>query len=237
MPLTRRAFAAALLATSFAFAAPAFAEDAAKPFVTSDDVPLVKILPPAPLKDSALSNKEIADYKIFIGSVADDRKQKAIADDEETITRFLAGMNITLDISKLPATKDLFDRIGATESAVVDPAKDEWKRPRPFIADETVMPLLKKKNSGAYPSGHTTLGELFAYTLTQIAPEKQQDWYARATDYGFSRYIAGMHYLTDIEASKMAAAAVANQLRQNDDYAKAVAAAKPELRAALGLGN
>ena len=234
MILSRRTLAVGLAAT-LAFAVPAFADDAAKPFVTADDVPLTKILPPPPAKDSELSKKELADYKAFIPTVAKDRAVKAVADDEETITRFLAGMNIAIDISKLPASKNLFDRVAATEGAVVDPAKEEWGRPRPFIADESITPLLKKKNSGAYPSGHTTLGELFAYTLTQIAPEKQQDWYARATEFGFSRYIVGMHYLTDIEASKMAAAATANVLRQNAEFQKAVEAAKPEMRAALGL--
>ncbi|WP_196502086.1 phosphatase PAP2 family protein [Aestuariivirga litoralis] len=233
MNLSRRALALAFVST-LAFAASAYAEDA-KPFVTDAEVPLTKIMPPPPAKDGEYSKKEIADYKAFITSVPKDRADKAIADDEETITRFLAGMDINIDITKLPASQALFDRIGATEGAVVDPAKKEWGRPRPFIADESVQPLLKKKDSGAYPSGHTTLGEIYAFTLTQIAPEKQADWYARANDFGYSRYIAGMHYLTDIEASKMAGAAIANVLRQTPDFVKAVDDAKPEMRAALGL--
>ena len=50
-----------------------------------------------------------------------------------------------------------------------------------------------------------------------------------------SAAIIGVHYLTDIEASKMAIPAVANLLRKNDDFLKAVEAAKPELRTAFGL--
>ena len=34
-------------------------------------------------------------------------------------------------------------RIVATEAAVVDPAKDFWKRPRPYMLDSRIEPIVK----------------------------------------------------------------------------------------------
>jgi acid phosphatase (class A) len=233
MTLSRRAFALSVAAT-LALAIPAFADEPA-PFVTDKDVNLLQILPPPPAKDSEQTKKELADFHTFEATRDKARADKAVADDEETITRFLAGMGITIDESKLPATKALFDRVGATEGAVVDPAKDKFGRLRPYLADETIKPLLKPKKSGSYPSGHTTVGILFAVTMSQIAPEKSAEFFARADDFAYSRYVAGMHYLSDFTPSKMGGAAISVELLKNADYLKAVEAAKPELRAALGL--
>ena len=57
----------------------------------------------------------------------------------------------------------------------------------------------------------------FAFTLaaTALAVAAAP---ARATEYGFSCYIIGVQYLTDIEASKMAVPAIVNMLRKNDDF-------------------
>lgn len=233
MMMSRRAFALTV-AACVAFAAPAFADEP-PPFVTDKDVNLLLILPPPPAKDSEQTKKELADFHAFEGTRDKARADKAVADDDETITRFLAGMDMNIDLAKLPATKALFDRINSTEGAVVDPAKEKFARLRPYLADETIKPLLKPKKSGAYPSGHTTVGILFAVTLSQIAPEKSAEFFARADDFAYSRYVAGMHYLSDFPPSKMAGAAISAELLKNADYLKAVEAAKPELRAALGL--
>ena len=68
-----------------------------------------------------------------------------------------------------------------------------------------------------------------------ITPEKKDELFARAVDYGFSRYVVGVHYLSDIEASKSAGAAIGNALLHNEAVLKAMEPVKAELRAAMGM--
>ena len=62
------------------------------------------------------------------------------------------------------------------------------------------LPVLK--DSPSYPSGHTTYGTLMGTILARMLPEKRDELYARITDYGHSRMIAGVHYRSDIDAGK-----------------------------------
>ena len=95
--------------------------------------------------------------------------------------------------------------------------------------------MIELSKSGAYPSGHATLGMLFGITLAKMLPEKKEQIFARAVDYGFSRYVVGVHYLSDIEASKLAGAAIGNALLHDPAVIKAMEPVKAELRAAMGM--
>jgi acid phosphatase (class A) len=230
--LTRR-LAAGLLAGTIFIAAPAFAEEAA--FIKAGEVQLLDLLPPPPATDSAETKAEIAAFHAFEATRTDDQAQRAVADDEETVFRFLDGMGVKLDPAKLPLTAKFFEGIAATEGEIVDPAKKVWARPRPPVVDATIKPLIKLSTSGAYPSGHATLGMLFGMTLAKMMPEKKDEFFVRATDYGHSRYVVGVHYESDIAASRMAGAAIGNALLHDDAVLKAMEPVKNELRAAMGM--
>lgn len=230
-----RRFAVALLASSMIFTAvPSFAEDA-KPFVTDADVALVDLLPFPPAKDSAVTMAEIAAYHAMEETRTDEQAKFAIADDDETVFRFLDGMGMKLDPAKVPTVAKFFERVAATEGATVDPVKKIFARPRPPVVDPTIKPLIKLSSSGAYPSGHATLGMLLGITLAKMIPEKKDAFMARAIQYGQSRFVVGVHYASDLEASKMAGAAVGNAMLHNADFLKEMEAAKVELRAAMGM--
>lgn len=229
-----RRFVAALIAGAFVFvASPTFAEEA--PFLKAADVDLLAILPPPPAPDSAATKSEIADFHKFEMTRTEDQAKRAVADDEETVFRFLAGMDINLDPAKVPLTAKFFEGVAATEGEIVDPAKKVWARPRPPVVDASIKPLIKLSKSGSYPSGHATLGMLFAISLAQILPEMKDQLFARAFDYGYSRYVIGVHYLSDIEASKMAGAAIGNALLHDEAFMKGMEPVKAELRAAMGM--
>lgn len=215
------------------FGGPTFADEF--PFLSSKDVSLPDILPPPPTPDSDTTKAEIAAFHSFEATRTPKQAQHAIADAEQTVFRFLAGMNINLDPAKVPQTANFFERVGATASGIVSPAKKLWRRPRPPVVDPTIRPLIKLPKSAAYPSGHATLGMLYAITLAKMLPEKKDELFARALDYGYSRYVVGVHYLSDIEASKLAGAAIGNALLHNDAFLKAMEPVKAELRNAMGL--
>lgn len=229
-----RRMAIGLFAASMLLSAPsAFAEEA--PFLKSADVPLIDLLPAPSAKDSDAAKAEIAAFLAFEATRTDDQAKFAIADDEETVFRFLDGMDIKLDPAKVPVTAKFFEGIAATEGEIVDPAKKIWARPRPPLADPTIKPLIELSKSGAYPSGHATLGMLFAISLSKMVPEKKEEFFARGQSYGFSRYVVGVHYASDLEASKIAGTAIGNALLHDEAFMKAMEPAKAELRAAMGV--
>lgn len=234
MNIISRRFAIAMMAGAMLInIAPSFAEDSA-PFITDADVALLDLIPTPPAKDSDVTKAEIAAFHAMEATRTDEQAKFAIADDEETVFRFLDGMGMKLDPAKVPMAAKFFERVAATEGATVDPAKKLWARPRPPVVDATIKPLIKLSSSGAYPSGHATLGILLGITLSKMIPEKKDAFMARAIQYGQSRFVVGVHYQSDLEASKMAGAAIGNAMLHNADFLKEMEAAKIELRAAMG---
>jgi acid phosphatase (class A) len=75
----------------------------------------------------------------------------------------------------------------------------------------------------------------FGITLAKMLPEKEDEIFVRAQDYGYSRYVVGVHYLSDFEASKLAGAAIGNALLHKEAVLKAMEPVKAELRAAMGM--
>ena len=151
-----RRIALGIFASGFLFCSTAaFSEE--PPFLKAEDVQLLDILPSPPANDSDFTKAEISAYHTFEATRTDEQSKFAIADDEETVFRFLEGMGIKLDPAKLPLTSKFFESIATTEGEIVDPAKKVWARPRPPVVDNTIKPLIKLSKSASYPSGHATL--------------------------------------------------------------------------------
>lgn len=231
----RHLFQITVMALAFGFAAPLFAQDA-KPFADATDIDLTALLPSPPAIDSAAMKAELAQVLTVQVTRTPQQAARAIADDAEDIWVFgdvIANARFTKE--NLPKFAAFFDRVAATEGAVVDPAKKVWARPRPYLYSDLVMPLLDKSKSGAYPSGHGTVGTLMGIVLANMLPEKHTEIMARAWEYGQNRVVAGMHYPSDIEAARISGTVIAESIRTHQDFKDEFDAAKAELRGALGL--
>jgi len=68
-----------------------------------------------------------------------------------------------------------------------------------------------------------------------MVPEKRDALLARADAYGHNRLVCGVHYASDIPASRLVAYAIHAVMAQNPMYQTELAAARTELRTALGL--
>ena len=68
-----------------------------------------------------------------------------------------------------------------------------------------------------------------------MVPERRDAILARAEDYGHNRLICGVHYATDVPASKLLAYTIHAVMEVNPGYQQELANAKTELRRALGL--
>ena len=219
----------ATLATAHGYAA-----EEAKPFVTAKEVDLTRYLPAPPANDSKQTRDEIAELLQIQQSRTPEQAAAAVADAQEEVWRFADVMGPKFSADKLPVTSAFFERIAATEGAVVDPAKDFWKRPRPHMISDQIQPIVKKSKSGSWPSGHATLGYLMATLLADMVPEKKEALYARASQYAQNRVIAGIHYRSDTVMSRTAAALIAQKLFESTEFSTQFAATQKELRTALG---
>ncbi|NKJ34184.1 phosphatase PAP2 family protein [Rhizobium sp. SG570] len=216
-------------------ASPVFAEDA-KPFTDAKEINLLNLLPPPPANDSAQMKAELGEILTIQVTRTPEMAARAVADAEENVWRFSDVIdNPKFTKENLPKFSAFFDRIVETEGAVVDPAKDVWKRPRPHLYSDLVKPIVPLSKSGSYPSGHTTVGTLMGIVLSNMVPEKRPVIMARAWEYGHNRIVGGIHYASDIEAGRIAGTVIAETIMAHDDYKSEYEGAKAELRAALGL--
>ncbi|MBN9216995.1 MAG: phosphatase PAP2 family protein [Mesorhizobium sp.] len=210
------------------------AEDA-KPFVTNKDIDLTMILPPPPANDSAETKAELGEVLTLQVTRTPEMVASAVADAEENVWRFadVMGPNFTKD--KLPKFSAFFDRVVETEGAVVDPAKDVWKRPRPHQLSDLVKPAVKLSSSGSWPSGHATVGTMMGIILADMVPEKRAEIMARAAAYAHNRVVGGIHYPSDVEMGKISGSVIAAVLFNRDDFKAEYEVAKAELRSGLGM--
>jgi len=231
----RSRFFAVAIAIAATLAAPAFGAEA-QPFTSAKEIDLLKLLPPPPANDSAQMKAELGEILRIQVTRTPEMETRAKADAEENVWRFadvVANPKFTKE--KLPKFSAFFDRVVETEGAVVDPAKDVWKRPRPHLYSDLVRPVVPLSKSGSYPSGHTTVGTLMGIVLSNMLPEKRDVIMRRAWEYGENRVIGGIHYPSDIEAGRISGAVIAQTIMTHEDYRSEFEAAKAELRAELGM--
>ena len=216
-------------------AAPAFAREPI--FVNPNQVHSFEILPPPPADTSDATKAELAElHKIEQARSQAEVKQAVWDDENEHIFIFKDGLGENFTEEKLPLVAAFGKRVRNDEGLNDAPAKEGFHRVRPYNLDKTLQPVCKTKTKDdSYPSGHATSGYLLALTLIDMAPEKRDALLARADAYGHNRLVCGVHYASDIPASRLAAYAIHAAMAQNPLYQTEMAAARTELRAALGL--
>lgn len=229
-------FCLAALAT-FAVSAAVAAADV-KPYVDAGTVDLLHILPPPPADDSAQTLAELGEILSIQVARTPAMAERARADSEEAIWCFADVLGDKFNAEHLPRLAALSERLIKTEDVVVKPAKKGFNRPRPYVLNKLVEPLragTSLSTSGAWPSGHTTLGTLMGIVLSNMVPEKKAELMRRAWEYGNNRIVAGVHYRSDVEMGRICGSVIAANLATRPDFKSDFAAAQKELRAVLEL--
>lgn len=162
--------------------------------------------------------------------------QQAQRDDaEEDIFIFATVLGSRFNAVSLPLTAALGSHV-RNEAGTVTPAlKAHYARPRPFVADNTLHPVCDKKREPSYPSGHAVVGYMEALTVAQMVPEQAAAILARADAYAHNRVICGVHYPSDIAASRTAALIEFGALAQSGAFRLELANAREEARRVLGM--
>ncbi|HEY1283195.1 MAG TPA: phosphatase PAP2 family protein [Steroidobacteraceae bacterium] len=206
-------------------------------YVDASLLDLVRLLPPPPANDSAETRAELDAMLKIQKKRTDVQVSRAQADDDVTVNRFADALGAPpgFDVRNLPVTTLLFRKITTDEFVVVGTGKDKFARPRPFVLEKRLRPVVKKPPNGSYPSGHTVWGHTVGLVLSEMVPERRMQLMRRAEEYANNRVIAGVHYPSDIASGRMAATAFAAALFASPAFQSDLAAAKAELRQALNL--
>ena len=209
------------------------------PYFDAKTLDLGRVLPPAPKNDSEITRSEIALMLKIQQGRTPAQAQRAADDARVSVYRFAdaLGNPIVFNAKSLPKLDMMFRKVLHEEGAVVQAGKRSFARPRPFVLEPKIEPVVDKPPNDSYPSGHTMWARTVGLLLADMLPEYRPQLIARADEYGFNRVVAGVHYPSDVEAGKLAGTALAAFLFASPAFQKDFVEAKQELRAALKLAN
>jgi len=213
-------------------AAPASAKEPI--FVSPEQSRLSEFLPAPPADGSPAQRAELAELHAIAAARNDAQIAHARFDAEnENIRAFVDILGPKIDLAALPLTSALAQHVVNDASVNVKPVKTYFHRIHPYTFDPTLPTVCKSQGAAeSYPSGHAAVGYLLALSLSEMLPEKRDALLARADDFAHSRLICGVHYPSDLAASRSLAYAVHALMTANPQYRAEIAAAKVELRAA-----
>jgi len=229
--LKRRVLSLALV---FVFLA-TFAAAVKGNYLAQGQLDLVRVLAPAPAPDSATTKADLAELLVLQKERTPAQEEAAEADVKRSPFRFAGVLGPKFTQDSLPLTDALFKAAAKDASLAVGQVKNHWNRPRPFALSDEIKPSLHKPASPSYPSGHATYGHLAAIILAAMVPEKAGELFHRGEVFARQRVIGGVHYPSDVEAGRIAAAVIASALFQNEEFKADFEKAKKEVRTALGL--
>lgn len=177
---------------------------------------------PAPPREGDAADLSDLEYVLAVQACAT-KKQIAHAQltaplDPYVIFSEVLGPKFTPN--RFPLTGKLLAKVRDTGEAVKEKLKAHYARKRPVDAHERdgVVSYVPRDKSFSYPSGHALRGWLTALVLSQLDPEKKHQLMLCGAAVGSDRVVAGVHYQTDIMASRAVARLIFDQLMKNPDF-------------------
>jgi acid phosphatase (class A) len=214
-------------------------------YLGRDHIPNHEVfLPPPPTADSVLGKADLEVYRATRALENSPRWKLAASDaalsQQALFNDFECAADVDLDAARMPALSHVLRRSMIDLSGIIGPSKERYARPRPFLVEEAplcVTPSEALARSGSYPSGHSATGWLYALVLAELVPDRAAEILARGRAIGESRVVCGVHFVSDVDAGRTAAAAVVAALNGAADFYTDLAAARAEVDAARSGGG
>ena len=203
-----------------------------------DDMPNAVVWLPAP--PDTTSTQFVYDITQYMWGKTQrlntDRAQQAINNAVEEIDemaeQFSVPFGMEISKEKTPAIFKVLYRGVLTARLGATKPKTEYQRKRPYsrFNEPTLLPEGEERLrlNGSYPSGHTVRGWAMALLLCEINPDAQDEILKLGYEWGQSRVIAGYHWQSDVDASRLVAAAGYARLHTNSEFLADIAAARQE---------
>ena len=212
-----------------------------------DDLPNAVVWLPAP--PDTTSTQFVYDITQYMWGklqrLNEERAQQAIDNAVEDIPEMLEQFSVPfgMELSKenTPCIYHVLYRGVLSVRLAATKPKTEYMRKRPFsrFNEPSLLPEGEERLrlNGSYPSGHTVRGWAMALLLCEINPAAQDDILKLGYEWGQSRVIAGYHWQSDVDASRLVAAAGYARLHTNAEFLSDIAAARAEFAEKSGQDN
>lgn len=189
-------------------------------WINRTDVELM--VPPPPTRGSRIELDEIAEiYRVQAAATPAAKMLARHDNDVEDPSIFAGVIGPGWDMSKLPKTQFLMQRIMWVDRPDSSSAKKFYKRPRPWIVDPNIKTCAEHEAGPAlnsYPSGHAMLGYEIGVVAASLIPEKAQAILARAALYGENRILCGFHFRSDVTAAQQYGTVLAVEMLQHPRF-------------------
>ena len=159
---------------------------------------------------------------------------------DDALADFACALGVKLDKQSAPTLYALLGRIMSDARPFIDPAKDHYARPRPYLrmAGNICVPKTDSlAKSGSYPSGHSTASWAWGLIFADVAPDRATQVLSRARAYSESRVVCGVHYPSDIAAGRLNGSALFAALETSPEFRADMEKAKAEVAAARASGG
>lgn len=193
-------------------------------------------LPPA--QNSPENRKEFEEVLQLTLTRTPEREKAAIADQYQTLARFLEGMGIDAQLGQHREVRLLFREAQIELEILLRSVNRLTSRTRPFGVwnKVRVKPCPGGRPVGtSFPSGHAATAALYAALLSEAAPEMKDKFEARVATYDESRLVCGFHYASDLPAGDKAGRLVATALLLDRAFRTRFDETRAEIRKSLGL--
>jgi acid phosphatase (class A) len=154
---------------------------------------------------------------------------------DDALKDFACALGVSLDRSSAPTLHALLGRIMSDARPFIDPPKDHYARPRPFVRLKGNICVPRTDylaKSGSYPSGHSTASWAWGLIFAELAPDRATEILSRARAYSESRVVCGVHYPSDIQNGRLNGSALFAALQTSPEFRADMEKARAEVAAA-----
>jgi acid phosphatase (class A) len=238
MKFSRRKFIGAFAAVALASGATAWWLARETPgYLDGDSRAFVALFAPPPARGSLQERRELDVLLALQRARTPSEVAAAQADRKTEISRFAGALGMDEpEMSRLPHLRHLAESVEDAVRPYVRAAKDHFRRLRPQEVEPAMQPCIGNvKGDLSYPSGHANYGYVMGYLLSDMVPERRTQLQTRAAEFARQRMVCGVHFPSDIDAGRIGAVWLVNELRRNPQFTSDRRAAAQELRTALHL--
>jgi acid phosphatase (class A) len=162
-------------------------------------------------------------------------------DPESALALFDCAVGAQLQAAKPPALTRLFERelVDAADAWTAAKARFAF-RPKPYLAlslDPCTELAPDASKVSAYPAGHPAAAQVWARTLSELAPDRADAIQAKAREIGQSRLVCAQQYPSDVAAGETLGEALFQTMRADPAFQADLAAARIEVASARAAGK
>lgn len=189
----------------------------------------IERIPPPPSEGDAADLSDL-DYVLAIQSCATQEEIEHVkltaALNPFAIFGEVLGADFT--VANYALTDELLTKTSSTAEHIKDELKAHYARKRPIDAYEKdgVVSYAARDSKFSYPSGHSLRGWLWALVLSELDPKKKNQLIHCGARVGSDRVVAGVHYQSDIMASRALGRLIFNKLKSDPSFVEELALVK-----------